>query len=63
MSLNPADSRPLYHQLAALLRAQIYAGDLAPGARVPSESELSSQYGASRNTVRLAVAGMKKEWN
>ena len=61
MSLNPADSRPLYQQLAALLRAQIYAGELAPNAQVPTESELAGRYDASRNTVRLALALLRTE--
>ena len=61
MSLNPADPRPLYQQLAALLRAQIYAGELAPGAQVPTEGEMIERYAASRNTVRLALALLRTE--
>ena len=61
MSLNPADPRPLYHQLAAELRAQIYAGDLAPGAQMPTEAELCTRYDTARNTVRLALALLRTE--
>lgn len=61
MSLNPADTRPLYQQLAALLREQVYRGDLAPGAQVPTEAELAEQYAASRNTVRLALNLLRNE--
>ena len=32
VTLNPADPRPLYQQLAALLRGQIESGELMPGA-------------------------------
>jgi len=37
------------------LRAKIYAGELAPGERLPSEPELMSAYGVSRTTVRRAL--------
>jgi GntR family transcriptional regulator len=61
MSLNPADPRPLYQQLAALLRDQIHAGELAPDAQVPTEADLATRYGASRNTVRLALGVLRTE--
>jgi len=61
MTLNPADPRPLYHQLAGLLRTQINSGDLNPGQRVPSEAELAERYDTSRNTVRLALDALRKE--
>lgn len=61
MSLNPADPRPLYQQLAALLREQIYAGMLPPGTQVPTEVELSERYDTSRNTVRLALNALRVE--
>ncbi len=61
MTLNPADSRPLYQQLAATLRAEINSGDLAPGDRVPTEAELSERYSTSRNTVRLALNLLRNE--
>lgn len=58
---NPADPRPLYHQLAAQLREQIRSGDLAPGARVPTEAELAERHSTSRNTVRLALNLLRTE--
>lgn len=61
MALNPADARPLYHQLAALLREQIYRRDLKPGDQVPTEAELAERYAASRNTVRLALNLLRNE--
>ncbi|WP_436526196.1 GntR family transcriptional regulator [Actinoplanes sp. HUAS TT8] len=61
MSLNPADTRPLYQQLASLLRDQIRTGELQPGARMPTEGELSQRLSTSRNTVRLAIDVLKKE--
>jgi len=61
MALNPADPRPLYHQLAALLRAQIANGELRPGDRAPTEAELAARYDTSRNTVRLALDALRNE--
>jgi GntR family transcriptional regulator len=61
VSLNPADPRPRYQQLAALLREQINSGELSQGARVPTEAELAEHYGASRNTVRLALDRLRAE--
>jgi len=53
--LNPASPLPLYQQLARLLSAGIQSGSLAPGARLPSEPELSRQHRIGRPTVRQAT--------
>ncbi|MEY4546602.1 MAG: hypothetical protein RL685_2797 [Pseudomonadota bacterium] len=45
----------LYAQIAQRLRAQIQSGQLAPGARIPSEHELAEQYDVGRPTVRQAT--------
>jgi DNA-binding FadR family transcriptional regulator len=47
--------RPAYEELADALRAQILAGELQPGDRLPVEPELSARYGVSRSTVREAL--------
>lgn len=49
---------PKYHQIADDLRLKIEKGDLRPGDRLPAEPELCASYGASRNTVRLAIAAL-----
>src|SRR5689334_9698910 len=46
---------PAYEQVAAQLRAQIVAGSLSPGSRLPAEGELASMFGVSRSTVREAL--------
>jgi len=46
---------PMYRQIADDLRRQIEAGDLEPGAQLPTEPELRETYRASRNTVRQAI--------
>lgn len=42
------------------LQSQILAGALAPGVMLASENELSKQYGASRQAVRRALAGLEE---
>ena len=52
---------PPYLQLAAILRARIESGDLAPGARVPSLTALVQEYGVAKNTARRAVKVLADE--
>lgn len=47
--------QPMYQQIAEKLRARIEAGELAPGAQLPTELELRDQYSSSRNTIRDAI--------
>ncbi len=49
-------AHPKYQEIADRLRAQIASGMLEPGQRLPSEPDLATEYDASRNTVRLAIA-------
>lgn len=46
---------PKYAQIEAELIAQIESGKLAPGAELPSESDLIERYDVSRVTVRRAI--------
>lgn len=48
----------LYRQVAEDIRAAIVSGAYQAGARLPSESELASRYGASRGTIRQAFAAL-----
>jgi GntR family transcriptional regulator len=52
---------PPYIQLAAILRAQIRSGELAPGRPVPSIVTLSQEYGMAKTTVRKSLALLKAE--
>jgi GntR family transcriptional regulator len=52
---------PVYLQLAAILRAQIAAGQYAPGRAIPSESRLMQEHGLARETVRKAVRVLAAE--
>ncbi len=55
------EARPLYARLADELRASIRDGRHPPGALLPSESELAVRHGASRGTVRHAIALLAAE--
>ncbi|MGH9722951.1 MAG: GntR family transcriptional regulator [Bryobacteraceae bacterium] len=46
--------KPLYRSLLKVLRASINAGDLPPGARLPSTRVLAAALGVSRNTAARA---------
>ncbi|MEV4873201.1 GntR family transcriptional regulator [Streptomyces syringium] len=57
----PDDSRPLYQRIADDLRASILAGDLEPGAKLPSENALKARYGTTRTTAAKGIALLKSE--
>lgn len=59
--LNQNASAPMYRQLYNRLRAEILAGQLEPGARLPSTRVLANQLGASRNTIALAYELLQME--
>jgi GntR family transcriptional regulator len=59
--IDRSSDRPLYQQLADLLREQIETGVLAPGAFVPSESSLMQEYALGRPAVRNAVSVLRQE--
>ncbi|GAA3372974.1 GntR family transcriptional regulator [Streptomyces sannanensis] len=49
------NKQPKYRQVADALRREIDSGAYSPGSRLPSESELSARFDASRNTVRAGL--------
>lgn len=53
--------KSLYRRIAAELRDEIVGGQLRPGDRIPTETQLQERYSASRNTVRLATALLTNE--
>ncbi|QKV94712.1 GntR family transcriptional regulator [Streptomyces sp. NA02950] len=56
-------SEPRYLQLARILAAEISKGEgggYPPGSQLPSETELLERYGVSRNTVRQAIAELRR---
>src|SRR5436309_7617044 len=56
-----ASQIPLYHQVANSLREPIVSGMWGPGRRLPSEMDLVARYGASRITIRQALAELTQE--
>lgn len=50
-----------YQQIAADLRARLGAGELTAGRLLPSEAELSTEFSASRVTVRRALELLRDE--
>ena len=51
----------LHAQLRDALRARILDGRLVPGAKLPSEAELTAEHGVSRITVRQALGALQSE--
>ncbi|MFW0785497.1 GntR family transcriptional regulator [Gordonia sp. CPCC 206044] len=54
-------TEPAYRALAATLRARIAEGRYRGGVRLPTESELSEEFGLSRQTVRRAFQDLVAE--
>lgn len=61
VGIDPRSDRPVYRQIADVVRARIAGGELAAGDQLPSERELMEGFGASRGTVRNAVSLLKAE--
>lgn len=51
----------LFRGIADQIRNRITSGELAPGTKLSSESQLMDQYGASRSTIRLALGALENE--
>ena len=50
-----------YRDIAVDLRRRLAEGELTPGRVLPSESELSGSYSASRVTIRKALDELRAE--
>jgi DNA-binding transcriptional regulator YhcF (GntR family) len=61
MTIDQASFEPVYRQLARILREQIQAGELRPGAALPSEATLSQTFGVGRDAVRDALGSLRSE--
>jgi GntR family transcriptional repressor for pyruvate dehydrogenase complex len=51
----PIQPSRLYEQIVEQIKAQIFNGQLRAGDRLPTERELSEQFGVSRTAVREAI--------
>lgn len=61
MTINPADPRPPYQQLADELRAALASGELGPGDPLPSVRDLAARYRVSNTTASRAIESLKAE--
>jgi len=52
---------PPYRQIADQLRKRILSGEIPPGRRIPSLTELEQTYDVARDTLRKAVQVLKDE--
>jgi GntR family transcriptional regulator len=59
--LSSRDGVPLYVQLKNILSTQLHEGRWMPGDQLPTEPELSRQFGVSEGTVRQAVLALVKD--
>lgn len=59
--LNKQSPIPLYYQLMEDIKARIASGEIRPGDKLPSESQMMEQYGVSRLTVREALSNLVNE--
>ncbi|WP_158273770.1 GntR family transcriptional regulator [Micromonospora sp. RP3T] len=57
----PHYGQPRYRAIADELRERIASGAIPPGALLPPESALTSEFRASRGTIRQAIAVLREE--
>lgn len=54
-------SSPLWRRIEARLKRMILNGDYAPGARLPPDRQIASDFGANRLTARRALASLQQQ--
>ena len=59
--LDRNNPKPLYQQLRDVIEEKIKSGEWKVNDKIPSENQLSSQYGLSRMTVRSVLLDLVKE--
>jgi len=60
-AIDPKAPKLVYAQVADHITARIEAGDLAPGARLPAERDMATEYGVSYDTIRRATALLRDQ--
>jgi GntR family transcriptional regulator len=61
ITIDEADSRPIYVQVAEEIKALIARGELAEGAQLPPVRQLASDLGVNLNTVATAYRELQGE--
>ncbi|MFR9802233.1 GntR family transcriptional regulator [Pseudonocardia sp. RS010] len=51
---------PVYRQVEAEIRRRIRDGEIGPGQRLPSETELATEWGVNRLTIRQAIGELAR---
>lgn len=59
--VDPESSRPLYDQVAASIRADLLAGALSPGDRLPAARDVASALQINQHTVLRAYQQLRDE--
>lgn len=57
----PHYGQPRYRAIADQLRKRIESGTIPPGALLPAESSLTTDFRASRGTIRQAIAVLREQ--
>lgn len=60
-AVDPHSALPLYHQIAAIIRDRIAAGELAVGDALESMRDAASRYGVNLHTVRHAYLALSRD--
>ncbi len=59
--IDPTGKLPPYRQVADIIAGRIRAGELPPGSRIPTESELIAEFEIARSTARRAVSWLRDQ--
>ena len=60
-TLDRNNPKPLYQQLRDVIEEKISSGEWKPNDKIPSENQLSAQYGLSRMTARSVLLDLVKD--
>lgn len=56
LKIDPSLPTPIYRQIADQIESEVATGKLSPGTMLPSEPQLSKEFGISRGTIRKAIS-------
>ena len=58
--IDPNSMIPMYKQIISVMNNRIEKGELKPGDKLPSETELMKEYQVSRITIRAAISELEE---
>ncbi|MEJ1978946.1 MAG: phosphonate metabolism transcriptional regulator PhnF [Acetobacteraceae bacterium] len=61
VAVTPTPGVALWRQIADSLQAEIIAGRLQPGARLPTEAVLAARFAVNRHTIRRALEELSRD--